>query len=115
MIFFPRKTDIAEVVANLEAEEAKRTTVQETVVPPPSPRSNFSLCASLEKEELILFGGEFFNGQTLKVYNDLYIYNIHKNEWKCIKVPGSPGPRSSHQMVSVASEGGQLWVSEDLR
>lgn len=25
--------------------------------------------------------------------------------------PGGPGPRSAHQMVSVASDGGQIWVN----
>lgn len=64
-----------------------------------------------EKEELILFGGEFFNGQRVCVYNDLFFYNIGKNEWKQVKSPGGPAPRSGHQMVTVATDGGQLWVS----
>ncbi len=104
-----------EIVAKLEAEEAQRKTVTETVVPPPSPRSNFSLCAHPDKEELILFGGEFYNGQTLTVYNDLFVYNISKNEWKQVKTRAGPAPRSAHQMVSVANDGGQLWVSFEMR
>lgn len=99
------------MVAKLEAEEAERKTVTETVVPPPSPRSNFSFVAHPDKEELILFGGEFYNGQTLTVYNDLFNYNISKNEWKQVKTRAGPAPRSAHQMVSVANDGGQLWVS----
>lgn len=98
------------IVASLEANEQRRTTVSETIVPAPSPRSNFSFCAHPEKEELILFGGESFDGQKLTVYNELYFYNIAKNEWKLVMAPGGPGPRSAHQMVSVASDGGQLWV-----
>lgn len=98
------------IVATLEANEQRRTTVSETIVPPPSPRSNFSFCAHPDKEELILFGGEHFDGQKLAVYNELYFYNIPKNEWKLVMAPGGPGPRSAHQMVSVASDGGQLWV-----
>lgn len=108
---FYLKADIADMVAKLEAEEAERKTVTETVVPPPSPRSNFSMVAHPDKEELILFGGEFYNGQTLTVYNDLFIYNISKNEWKQVKTRAGPAPRSAHQMVSVANDGGQLWVS----
>lgn len=100
-----------DIVAKLEENERRRTTVTETVAQPPSPRSNFSFCAHPDKEELILFGGEFYNGQTLSVFNELYFYGIAKNEWKLVMAPGGPGPRSSHQMVSVAADGGQLWVS----
>lgn len=99
------------IVASLEANEQRRTTVSETVVPAPSPRSNFSFCAHPDKEELILFGGEHYDGQKLQVYNELYFYNIPKNDWKLVMAPAGPGPRSAHQMVSVASDGGQLWVS----
>lgn len=113
---FPYFQDyIVDIVANLEANEQRRTTVSETVVAPPSPRSNFSFCPHPDKEELILFGGEFYNGQTLTVFNELYFYNIPKNEWKLVMAPGGPGPRSAHQMVSVASDGGQLWVRPSFR
>ncbi|XP_037045064.1 kelch domain-containing protein 4 [Bradysia coprophila] len=104
------EADISEMVAKLEADEALRKSVTETIVPPPSPRSNFSLCAHPDKEELILFGGEFYNGQTLAVYNDLVVYNISKNEWKQVQTRAGPAPRSAHQMVSVANDGGQLWL-----
>jgi hypothetical protein len=39
--------------------------VIETVVPPPSRQANFSLTAHPEKEDLTLFGGEYFNGQKM--------------------------------------------------
>lgn len=100
-----------DIVATLEANEQRRKTVTETVVTPPSPRSNFSFCAHPDKEELILFGGEYYNGQTLAVFNELFFYNIPKNEWKLVMAPGGPGPRSAHQMVAVAADGGQLWVN----
>ncbi|XP_011201997.2 kelch domain-containing protein 4 [Bactrocera dorsalis] len=104
------ETDIAEVVAKLEAEETRRKTVTEEICSPPTPRSNFTLVAHPEKEELILFGGEFYNGQRVCVYNDLFFYNIAKNEWKQVQSPAGPAPRSGHQMVAVATDGGQLWV-----
>lgn len=100
------------MVAKLEAEEARiKTVTEEVCATPPTPRSSFSLVAHPEKEEIILFGGEFFNGQRVCVYNDLYFYNISKNEWKLVKSPSGPAPRSGHQMVTVATDGGQLWVS----
>lgn len=44
------------------------------------------------------------------VYNDMYVYNVNSSEWKLVKVPGGPPPRCGHQMVSIASDGGQLWL-----
>lgn len=105
------ESDISEVVQALEAEETRIKSVQEAVCSPPSPRSNFSFVAHPDKEELILFGGEFFNGQKICIYNDLFFYNIPKAEWKMVKSPSGPAPRSGHQMVSVSTDGGQLWVS----
>lgn len=99
-----------EIVAKLEAEEARRKITTETICSPPSPRSNFSICAHPDKEELILFGGELYNGQELNIYSELFFYNILKNEWKSVKSHG-PAARSSHQMVSVSNDGGQLWVN----
>lgn len=107
MIF---QDNIEDIIKQHEHKDSKLVTVTETLSGPPTPRSNFSLCSHPEKDELILFGGEFFNGQKLTVYNDLYFYNILKNEWKVVKAPSGPAPRSSHQMVPVAAGGGQLWL-----
>lgn len=104
------QTDIIEVVAQLEANEKRRQQVTEEIVPHPSPRSNFSLLTHPDKDELILFGGEFFNGKSLTVFNELFFYNIDKRQWKKVMTPGGPGPRSSHQMVAVSNNGGELWV-----
>lgn len=109
-LLFILQADIVDIVEKLEENEKRRLIVSESVVSPPSPRSNFSFCSHPDKEELILFGGEFYNGQTLSVFNELYFYSIGKKEWKLVMAPGGPGPRSSHQMVSVAADGGQLWV-----
>lgn len=40
----------------------------ETIVSPPSKRANFTLTAHPDKEELILLGGEYFNGQKVQHY-----------------------------------------------
>lgn len=103
--------DIVEVVARLEAEEARLKTVTETVCPPPTPRSNFTMCAHPgDRDELLLFGGEFYNGSVLTLYNDLFVYSVPKNEWKTVRSPAGPAPRCSHQMVATANDGGQLWI-----
>lgn len=41
-----------------------------------SPRSHSSFIAHCEKDLLILFGGEYYDGQSTHMYNDLIIYNI---------------------------------------
>jgi len=78
-------------------------------VDPPSARANASFTAHpLNPSELILFGGEFYNGKKCLFNNDLYRYNIDKKEWRKISSPNSPGPRSSHQAVATPS--GLLFV-----
>ncbi|KAH8387886.1 hypothetical protein KR093_010162 [Drosophila rubida] len=104
------ETDIADIVKTLEAEEGRIKAITEEICAPPTPRANFSLVAHPEKEELIMFGGELYNGAKVSVFNDLYIYNIARNEWKQLKSPSGPTPRSGHQMVTVATDGGQLWL-----
>lgn len=51
------------MVAQIEQEEARRQRVKEVVVEPPSRRVNFTLNAHPFKDELIMFGGEFCDGQ----------------------------------------------------
>ena len=37
-------------------------------------------------------------------------YIVKKNEWRKISSPTAPPPRSSHQVVTVPTEGGQLFL-----
>lgn len=46
-----------------EAGKKKNAVVEELVKDGPSRRANFSLNAHVEKDEIIMFGGEYFNGQ----------------------------------------------------
>ena len=90
-----------------QASEAAK----EEVVPPPSPRCHASLTVHPSREgELLLFGGEHYDGKRQRFYADLFRYSIKRNEWKRVVVPGMPPPRSTHQAVGVAAAGGQLWV-----
>ncbi len=61
-------------------------------------RANVSLTEHPLKDELLLFGGEFFDGRTTILFNDLYIYDIKKQHWKRVQTPEPPPPRSSHQV-----------------
>ncbi|KAB2609182.1 kelch domain-containing protein 4-like [Pyrus ussuriensis x Pyrus communis] len=53
----------------------------------------------LKETELILYGGEFYNGNKTFVYGDLYRYDVEKQDWKLISSPNSPPPCSAHQAV----------------
>lgn len=94
--------DIDAILLSIQKEEAKKKEVHvEDNVAAPSPRSNCSLNINpLKETELILYGGEFYNGNKTYVYGDLYRYDVEKQEWKVISSPNSPPPRSAHQAVS---------------
>ncbi|KAK2841873.1 hypothetical protein Q5P01_012073 [Channa striata] len=102
--------DLESLIAEFQNLDAKKTQVVETSCPPPSSRLNASLSAHPEKDELILFGGEYFNGKKTYLYNDLFFYNIKKNSWVKSDIPNPPPPRCSHQAVVIPQGGGQLWV-----
>uniref|UniRef100_A0A8C0SG68 Kelch domain containing 4 n=1 Tax=Canis lupus familiaris TaxID=9615 RepID=A0A8C0SG68_CANLF len=102
--------DLEALIAHFQTLDATRTQIVETPCPPPSPRLHASLSAHPEKDELILFGGEYFNGQKTFVYNELYVYNIKKDTWTKVEIPNPPPRRCAHQAVVVPQGGGQLWV-----
>ncbi|CAK7336621.1 unnamed protein product, partial [Dovyalis caffra] len=86
----------------IQKEEAKKKEVHvEDNVAAPSPRSNSTLNINpLKDTELILYGGEFYNGSKTFVYGDLYRFDVEKQEWKLVSSPNSPPPRSAHQAVA---------------
>ncbi|KAI3499523.1 hypothetical protein L1887_35324 [Cichorium endivia] len=94
--------DIDAILLSIQKEEAKKKEVHvEENAPRPSPRSNCSLNINpLKETEMILYGGEFYNGTKTYVYGDLYRYDVDKGEWKLISSPNSPPPRSAHQAVT---------------
>ncbi|CAH0546671.1 unnamed protein product [Brassicogethes aeneus] len=102
--------DIESIVVQIENEEKKRQQVTEAVVEQPSRRLNFSFVAHPEKDQLILYGGEFDNGQKTMIYGDLYFYDLKNYSWTIVKAPGGPPPRCGHQMVVTSSNKGQLWI-----
>ena len=89
------------------------------------------LTPSPVSEHLYLFGGEYYDGQTVELYADvsfanlnflpfafadsfhlptlmqLYRYDPGKNEWRKFTSPTQPGPRSAHQMVATPAGGGK--------
>ena len=90
--------DIESILAEARARVSSRTAVSVSVVPQPSRRSNFSLTA-LPNGDMLLFGGEFCDGQSTVVYNELFQWNVGRNEWRQIASLNTPPPRCSHQAV----------------
>jgi hypothetical protein len=90
--------DIEEILAEFSAKESRKNAVAITVVPQPSRRANFSMTV-LSTGEMLMFGGEFFDGETTTVYNDLFKWNVERNEWKQIESLNTPPPRCSHQAI----------------
>ncbi|KAL3259375.1 hypothetical protein MRX96_002027 [Rhipicephalus microplus] len=102
--------DIETLIAQFVEEDRKKLQITEELVGPPSCRSGATLCAHPEKDELLLFGGEYYNGKKTIMYNELFVYNIKKNNWLLVKGPNFPPPRCAHQAVMAPQGGGQMWI-----
>ena len=61
-------------------------------------------------DTIFFFGGEFFNGNKTEVYGEFFTYNTVKSEWKQIIASPAPTPRSGHQMIASAQNGGELYL-----
>ena len=79
--------------------------VTETVCEaPPRPRAASTLMASPhDSNTLLLFGGEYFNGSLAHFYNDLHVYNVNRDEWRCVTSPNAPLPRSGHAWTRASN------------
>lgn len=109
--------DIEKILAEIMAKEVEKTAVTITLCPPPSPRANFSLTA-LPSGELIMFGGEYYDGEDTSCYNDLFRWNVDRCEWRKIESPNTPPPRCSHQAVVYRDHiyvfGGEFTTTEQF-
>ncbi|KAL1617213.1 Kelch repeat-containing protein 3 [Diplodia seriata] len=89
--------DIDAVLAEYARQQEQFLKVTEAVSEPPSARGSATLIGSPTNDnELFLFGGEYFNGALAHFYNDLFVYNIHRDEWRKVTSPNTPLPRSGH-------------------
>ncbi|KKZ64875.1 hypothetical protein EMCG_09252 [[Emmonsia] crescens] len=99
--------DLDAVLAAYAEEQAKFLKVTEVSCRPPSPRSSSTLIASpAGRNELFLFGGEHFDGTLATFYNNLYVYQVDKHEWREVTSPNSPLPRSGHAWCRGGNTGG---------
>ena len=99
--------DLDAVLAEYARQQEQFLKVTETISEPPTPRGSSTLLGSPANDnELFLFGGEYFNGALATFFNDLFIYNINRDEWRKVTSPNSPLPRSGHAWCRGGNAGG---------
>ena len=99
--------DLDAVLAAYAEEQAKFLKVTEQTCEAPSPRSSSSIAASpSNRNELFLFGGEYYDGTTALFHNDLFVYLIDRGEWRHVTSPNTPLPRSGHAWCKGGNSGG---------
>lgn len=90
--------DLDEVLAEYQRAQEQFLKITEVVADsPPKPRSAACFLASpANSNQLLLFGGEYFNGALATFFNDLHIYHIDRDVWRTVTSPNAPLPRSGH-------------------
>ncbi|KAF2717380.1 galactose oxidase [Polychaeton citri CBS 116435] len=100
--------DLDAILAEYQKKQEQFLKVTEEPSEPPSPRSSSTMCASpnSNSNELLLFGGEYWNGALAYFYNDLFVYKTNSDSWRKVTSPNSPLPRSGHAMCQGGNAGG---------
>jgi hypothetical protein len=99
--------DLDAILAQYAEEQAKFLKVTEVPSGPPAPRSSATVLASpSNRNEILLFGGEYFDGTHATFFNNLFVYQIDRGEWKEVTSPNSPLPRSGHAWCRGGNSGG---------
>ncbi|GME25881.1 putative kelch repeats protein [Neofusicoccum parvum] len=99
--------DLDAVLAEFARQQEQFLKVTETVSEPPTPRGSATLIGSPTNDnELFLFGGEYWNGALAHFYNDLFVYNVNRDEWRKVTSPNTPLPRSGHAWTRGGNDKG---------
>ncbi|KAL7628874.1 Kelch repeat-containing protein 3 [Parahypoxylon ruwenzoriense] len=90
--------DLDAVLAEYKKAQEEFVKITEIVLEtPPKPRSSSVFLASpSNSNQILMFGGETWNGALANFYNDLNIYYTDRDEWHCVTSPNAPLPRSGH-------------------
>lgn len=99
--------DLDTILAQYAEDQAKFLKVTEVPSEPPAPRSSATVLASpSNRNELLLFGGEYFDGTHATFFNNLFVHLIDRGEWREVTSPNSPLPRSGHAWCRGGNTGG---------
>ncbi|UKJ89818.2 hypothetical protein MACJ_003072 [Theileria orientalis] len=99
-----KESTINNILKNLSAEILKRSQDKSNGrwvklnSERPSPRAHSSF-TRIQGELVVMFGGEFFDGVEVALYNDTFLYNLVTREWMKLDSPSNPLPRCSHQAL----------------
>jgi hypothetical protein len=107
--------DLDSILAQYAEEQARFLKVTEVVSEPPSPRSSATVLASpSNRNELLIYGGEYFDGTLATFFNNLFVYLIDRGEWREVTSPNSPLPRSGHAWCRGGNTGGVYLFGGEL-
>ncbi|KAM7208014.1 hypothetical protein V8F20_001560 [Naviculisporaceae sp. PSN 640] len=104
--------DLDAVLEEYRKQQEQFHKITETVVDsPPRARSFSTLLANpANSNQLLLFGGEYFNGALAQFFNDLMVYYIDRDEWRCVTSPNAPLPRSGHAWCRGGNQGNMVYL-----
>mmetsp|Transcript_12328 Transcript_12328/g.37591 ORF Transcript_12328/g.37591 Transcript_12328/m.37591 type:complete len:662 (-) Transcript_12328:1131-3116(-) len=97
--------DVEELLEEIVAKEMAELAIEEdTNTGPPSARVNFviSPCPTRDSD-IIIHGGEKFDGNKTNFFADLFRYSLDKNVWTRYRSKNQPPPRSSHAIATHKS------------
>jgi len=104
--------DLDAVLEEYKKQQEAFVKITETVADsPPRPRGHGCFMASpSNSNQLLLFGGEYFNGALATFFNDLSVYYIDRDEWRCVTSPNAPLPRSGHAWCRGGNQANYVYL-----
>ncbi|TPX15400.1 uncharacterized protein E0L32_004380 [Thyridium curvatum] len=104
--------DLDAVLEEYRKQQEQFLKITETVAEaPPKPRSASCFLASPSNaNQLLLFGGEYFNGALATFFNDLHVYYIDRDEWRTVTSPNAPLPRSGHAWCRGGNQSNAVYL-----
>lgn len=104
--------DLDAVLEEYKKQQEQFLKITETVVDaPPRARSAATFLAHpSNSNQLLLFGGEYFNGSLATFFNDLMVYYIDRDEWRSVTSPNAPLPRSGHAWCRGGNQANAVYL-----
>ncbi|KAK0746071.1 hypothetical protein B0T18DRAFT_368108 [Schizothecium vesticola] len=104
--------DLDAVLDEYRRQQEQFHKITEAVVDaPPRARAAATLMANpANANQLLLFGGEYFNGALATFFNDLMVYYIDRDEWRAVTSPNAPLPRSGHAWTRGGNDSSGVYL-----
>ncbi|KAK0673251.1 hypothetical protein QBC41DRAFT_370410, partial [Cercophora samala] len=104
--------DLDAVLEEMRQQQEQHHKITETVLDGPPPVSSYAsfIANPVNSNQLLLFGGELYDGSRASFFNKLYVYYIDKDEWRSITSPNAPLPRSSHAWTRGGNDSKSIYL-----